>query len=96
MSRTSYALVLLALVQLGTGVASAGSVSVGAGSAVDLGTGKLGLGCTDLDVGGTLSAGGVGFDQARHVTIGPGGVLEGDATPASWSPSASRTRASST
>ena len=46
-------------------------MTVGSGSSLDLGTGSLDLGCAALTVGGTLSAGTVGFDAARDVTIDP-------------------------
>jgi hypothetical protein len=52
-------------------------LTVGAGTSFDLGTAALNLGCADLSVEGTMSAGTVGFDQARHVTIGATGVLNG-------------------
>jgi hypothetical protein len=58
--------------------ASAGKLTVGAGATFDLGTGSLALGCADLEVTGTLSAGTLGISQARDVTIQPGGVLNGD------------------
>jgi hypothetical protein len=58
--------------------ASAGKLTVGAGASFDVGTGILSLGCADLDVTGTFSAGTLGFGQARDVTINPGGVLNGD------------------
>jgi hypothetical protein len=56
----------------------AGTLTVGSGSSVDLGTGSLALGCADLDVLGTLSAGGVGFTGGRDVVITPSGVLNGN------------------
>jgi hypothetical protein len=56
----------------------AGNVTVGAGSTVDLGTGSLALGCADLDVAGTLTAGTVGFSGARDVAIAPSGLLNGN------------------
>ena len=58
--------------------AQAGNVSVGANASFDLGTGSLALGCADLDVAGTVSAGGVGFTQGRDVAIGSNGTLNGD------------------
>jgi hypothetical protein len=58
--------------------APAAQVAVGSGSSLDLGTGSLDLGCADLTVGGTLSAGTAGFGQARDVTIDPTGVVNGD------------------
>jgi hypothetical protein len=58
--------------------AQAGSVSVGANASLDLGTGSLALGCADLDVAGSLSAGGVGFTQGRDVAIAPSGTLHGN------------------
>ena len=58
--------------------ASAGNVTVGAGSTLDLGTGSLALGCADLAVSGTLSAGSAGFSAARDVAINPGGTVNGN------------------
>ena len=56
-------------------VAAGATVTIGVGSSLDLGTGLLDLGCADLTVAGTLSAGTVGFSAARDVTIEPAGVL---------------------
>jgi hypothetical protein len=61
-----------------TTAASAGQLTVGAGAAVDLGTGSLGLGCADLTVTGTLLAGNVGFTGGRDITIDPAGVVNGN------------------
>lgn len=58
--------------------ALAGTFEVGKGSSLDLGTGSLALGCADLNVLGGLSAGKLGFTQARDLTIGPAGTLNGD------------------
>ena len=58
--------------------AFAGTVTVGANSTFDLGTGTLTLGCADLAVTGTLTAGTVGFSAARDVAINPGGVMNGN------------------
>ena len=58
--------------------ASAGKLTVGAGATFDLGPGSLALGCADLDVMGTLSAGTLGISQARDVAINPGGVVNGN------------------
>jgi hypothetical protein len=58
--------------------ASAGNLTVGAGSTLDLGTGSLALGCADLDVSGTLTVGTVGLSGARDVAINPGGTLNGN------------------
>jgi hypothetical protein len=60
------------------GGSSASEFTVGVGATVDLGTGSLDLGCADLDVGGTLSAGTTGFSQARDVSVGMAGVLNGN------------------
>jgi hypothetical protein len=57
--------------------AAAGTFEVGNGSSLDLGTGSLALGCADLNVLGGMTAGTVGFSQARDVTIGPAGSLNG-------------------
>ncbi len=62
------------LVVLVTAAAGA-NVTIGADSSLDLGSGLLDLGCADLTVAGTLSAGTVGFRAARDVTIEPAGVL---------------------
>jgi hypothetical protein len=58
--------------------ASAAQLTVGSGASVDLGTGSLVLGCADLSIAGTFSAGTVGFTQARDVGIGPTGLVNGD------------------
>ncbi len=68
-----------ALVVLVT-VAAGANVTIGSGSSLDLGTGLLDLGCADLTVAGTLSAGIVGFSAARDVTIEPAGVLNANST----------------
>jgi hypothetical protein len=65
----------LALV-LGAAPARAVGVSVEGGSKFFLGTGTLDLGCTDLSVAGTFSGESGDVDQARDVTIQPGGTLE--------------------
>ncbi len=76
MRRAALATVVAALLTLANpSVASV--VTVGSGASVDLGTGSLDLGCADLTVGGTLSAGTSGFTQARDVTIDPTGVVNG-------------------
>jgi hypothetical protein len=74
---TRMKVVLAALLLLPAG-ALAGNLTVGSGSSLDLGTGSLALGCADLDVLGTLSAGTLGFTQGRDVTITPGGVMNGN------------------
>jgi hypothetical protein len=66
-----------ALLVAATG-ASAAQLTVGSGASIDLGTGSLDLGCADLTVGGTLSAGTAGFAQARDVTIDPSGLVNGN------------------
>ena len=58
--------------------ASGAQFDVGSGASLDLGTGSLDLGCADLTVGGTLSAGTAGFSQARDVTIDPTGLVNGN------------------
>ena len=68
------------ILPLATG-ASAAELAVGSGSTLDMGTGSLDLGCADLTVMGTLSAGTSGLTGARDVTIGSGGPSP--ATPAS-------------
>lgn len=68
------ALLSMALV-LTAGVASAATITVGAGSSIDLGTGLLGNGCHDLVVAGTLDMGGTLQLPLRDVEIDPGGVL---------------------
>ena len=68
-----------ALVALAIASAASGAeVTVGSGASFDLGTGSLDLGCADLTVTGTLSAGTAGFDAARDVTIDPPGVMNGN------------------
>jgi hypothetical protein len=66
-----------ALLVAATG-ASAAQLTVGSGASINLGTGSLDLGCADLTVGGTLSAGTAGFAQARDVTIDPSGLVNGN------------------
>lgn len=75
MTRMKIALALLVLLPL---PALAGNLTVGSGSSLDLGTGSLALGCADLDVLGTMSAGTSGFTQGRDVTITPTGVMNGN------------------
>jgi hypothetical protein len=75
MTRMKTALIALLLLPLS---ALAGNLTVGSGSSLDLGTGRLDLGCADLDVLGTLSAGTFGFTQGRDVTITPSGVMNGN------------------
>lgn len=58
--------------------APAGDLSVGAGSTLDLGGATLDLGCGDLTIDGTFSAGTVGFTRVRDLTIDPTGTLHGD------------------
>ena len=58
--------------------ALAANLTVGSGASLDLGTGSLALGCADLDVLGTMSAGTAGFTQGRDVTITPSGVMNGN------------------
>jgi hypothetical protein len=65
--------------------ALAANVTIGAGSAVNLGSGSLALGCADLDVSGTLTAGTVGFTGARDVAINPSGVVNGNSATLSLS-----------
>lgn len=79
MKRTALLGALILAVATTSGVAAvANEVIVAAGGVLDLGTGSLGLDCADLTVAGTLSAGTVGFDSARDVTIAPTGVLNGN------------------
>ncbi len=75
--RRTLTVVGAAVLTLATG-ASAAQLTVGSGSSVDLGTGSLDLGCADLTVTGTLSAGTAGFSQARDVTIDPTGLVNGN------------------
>ena len=63
---------------VGAAPALAGNVTVGSGSSLNLGTGNLALGCADLDVLGTMTAGTVGFTQGRDVTITASGVMNGN------------------
>ena len=59
--------------------APAADLTVGAGASVDLGTGRLDLGCANVNVEGTLSAGSVGFSAARDLSISPAGAINGNA-----------------
>ena len=77
MRRAPFGIVATALLAFAT-AASAGQFTVGTGAIVDLGTGSLDLGCADLTVAGTLSAGTAGFAQARDVTIDPAGLVNGN------------------
>jgi hypothetical protein len=74
---TASGFALACVVALST-AASAAEFAVGAGASVDLGTGSLNLGCTDLTVTGTLSAGTAGFTGGRDVTIDPAGTVHGN------------------
>ena len=58
--------------------ASAGDLTVGAGSTLDLGTGSLALGCADLDVTGTLTAGTRGLQRRARRRDQPGGTVNGN------------------
>ncbi len=77
MRARNYRTGLAALVLLAWAPAGA-QLTVGSGASLDLGTGSLDLGCADLTVTGTLSAGTAGFSQARDVGIDPAGVLNGE------------------
>ena len=81
-----------ALVLLVATPSAAGVLTVGSGASVDLDTGSLDLGCADLSIAGTFSAGTVGFQQARDVTVETGGVLNGESATLEytgvWDPSA--------
>jgi len=68
----------LAALALGGSPAVGQQVTIGAGSSLDLGSGQLTLGCADLTVAGTLSAGTAGLSQARDVTIDPTGLVNGN------------------
>jgi len=50
-------------------------LSVGAGSALDLGSARLGLGCADLAIAGTLRGGSSTLDAARDLQIATGGTF---------------------
>ncbi len=78
MMRVGVAVMVSALVLGLAATASAGTVTVGSGSTLDLGTGSMALGCADLTVTGTLTAGTIGFAGARDVMINPTGTLNGD------------------
>ena len=78
MRRAAGLLTLAAALLTAASLASAAELAVGSGAALDLGTGSLDLGCADLNVAGTLSAGSVGFGAARDVAIAPAGVVNGD------------------
>jgi hypothetical protein len=75
--RTLAALAALSALSLAA-PAPAAQVTVGSGASLALGTGSLDLGCADLTVAGTLSAGTAGFSQARDVTIDPTGLVNGN------------------
>jgi hypothetical protein len=77
MKRAGWAAAVCAILSGLSAPASAGDLTVGSGSTFDLGSGSLALGCADVEVLGTLSAGSVGFSAARDVVIGPGGIVNG-------------------
>ena len=77
MSRAALGAAVAILLALAGG-ASAAELSVGSGAAFDLGTGSLDLGCANLAVAGTLSAGSVGLGPTGHVSIDPSGTVNGD------------------
>ncbi len=58
---------------------------MGAGSAVDLGTGSLSAGCGDLQVSGSLHLTLGQAQGVRAVSIAPGGLLDGGSASLSWS-----------
>jgi hypothetical protein len=73
------------IVGLAASSAWAGSFQVGSGASVGLGTAQLDLGCADLELSGTLDADASSVVQARHVSIAPGGVLQGGSSSVSLS-----------
>jgi hypothetical protein len=73
MTRSVLAAVLLLVAQH----ASAGSVRVGAGALLDVGSSQLDLGCHDLEVSGVFSAGSGSTGQIRHLAIATGGAVDG-------------------
>lgn len=81
MSSRTPCLAALLVAALGSAAPSApaAQLTVGAGSSLGLGTGAVDLGCSDLVVTGTFSGGAGSLDQARDVTIQPGGTLDGGA-----------------
>ena len=72
-------LTILAAASLAAAPSTAQQLIVGTGASFDLGTGSLALGCADLVVAGTMSAGTTGLTQVRDVTIDPAGTLNGNA-----------------
>jgi hypothetical protein len=66
-------------------VCASAQVEVGAGSTLDLGTGTLEQGCSDLVVAGTVSLSMGELSGIGSLSIAPGGLLEGDAGQISWS-----------
>jgi hypothetical protein len=78
MKRTLLAVAAFLPLFAGAARAPAGTFEVGSGATLDLSTGSLALGCADLDVIGTLTAGTVGFTGGRDVTITPTGVVNGN------------------
>jgi hypothetical protein len=69
---------LTALVGLAPAAVPAAEVAVGAGASMSLGAGQLDLGCADLTVAGTLSAGSQGVAGTRDMVIDPTGVVNGN------------------
>ena len=71
-------IVLAALIALVMATAApAAKLTIGAGSSADLGTAGLDLGCADLAVAGTFSAGSLWLLRARDVEIASSGVMNG-------------------
>jgi hypothetical protein len=60
-------------------------VTVGAGSTFDIGSATVHYGCSDVVVAGTLQLSDGALTGVRSVSIGSGGVLEGDSGSLSWS-----------
>ncbi len=71
------AVAAVAVSWLAAAIAGAGQLSVGSGSAFNLGSGTLNLGCASLLVAGTFDAASGSVEQALDVTITSGGTLDG-------------------
>ncbi len=57
----------------------AATLSVGNGSTFNAGSGTLAMNCGDINVAGTLNGGTALFENSRHSTIDPGGLINGNA-----------------
>ena len=71
------AVAAVAVSWLAAATAGASQLSVGSGSAFNLGSGTLNLGCASLLVAGIFDAASGSVEQALNVTIASSGTLDG-------------------